>query len=92
MLPVRPSCRRCGHAVDETPLSPRGSVEASTTVRVAAAGFHPPYRIGYVKLDDGPRVLALFEFDPTERVVRGSRVIVGRSEADGLLRARPEAS
>jgi hypothetical protein len=59
-------------------------------VRVAAAGFQPPYRIGYVKLDDGPRVLALFASDAAERVGRAGRVIIERSATDGLLRAGPE--
>jgi uncharacterized OB-fold protein len=76
--------------VNEAELSAHGSVEAWTTVRVAAAGFQPPYRIGYVKLDDGPRLLTRFDFDPAQRLERRSRVTIERSAADGLLRAHPE--
>jgi uncharacterized OB-fold protein len=90
MFPLRPACRRCGHSLDEYGLAPNGSVEASTTVRIAASGFEPPYRIGYVKLDAGPRVLALFAFDMNERVAWGRRVAVGLGAADGLLQARAE--
>lgn len=89
MFPMRPACRRCGSSVEEAQVSPAGSVEASTTVRVAGAGFGPPYRIGYVKLDDGPRVLALFECAVSERIAHGRRVRVDRSE-DGVVRAWPD--
>jgi uncharacterized OB-fold protein len=89
MVPVRPACRRCGSPVEEAEVSPAGVVEASTTVRVAGAGFAPPYRIGYVKLDDGPRVLALFMCPVSERIAHGRRVRVERGD-DGLVRAWPE--
>ncbi len=58
-------------------------------MRVAAAGFQPPYRIGYVKLDDGPRVLTLFASDAAEWVGRATRVTIEQSATDGLLRAVP---
>jgi uncharacterized OB-fold protein len=91
MFPLRLACRRCGSPVEEAHVSPSGSVEAATTVRVAGSGFAPPYRIGYVKLDDGPRVLALFMCAISERVAHGRRVRVERS-TDGLVRAWPESA
>jgi uncharacterized OB-fold protein len=56
--PLRHACRRCGGPLLESILGGRGRLYAWTIVRAAAEGFDPPYALGYVLLDDGPRVLA----------------------------------
>ena len=55
----------------------------------SGSGFQPPYRIGYVKLDDGPRVLTLFASDAAEWGRTSHFVTIEQSATDGLLRAVP---
>jgi uncharacterized OB-fold protein len=56
-------------------------------VRVAAPGFEAPYRIGYVRLDEGPRVLVQLSSE-SEAVLRpGHEVVVQSSGVDAILRA-----
>lgn len=64
-------CRSCGHAltrqlprcpwcrgdVAAERFGPQGSVWAVTVLHVAAGDRDVPYRLAYVDLDDGPRVL-----------------------------------
>ncbi|MEU1692872.1 OB-fold domain-containing protein [Streptomyces hirsutus] len=45
--------------MDRETFPPRGSVWASTVVRIDVGTRRPPYGIAYVDLDDGPRVLVL---------------------------------
>lgn len=57
--PATPRCPWCGSAVDRETFPPRGSVWASTVVRIDVGTRRPPYGVAYVDLDDGPRVLVL---------------------------------
>jgi uncharacterized protein len=52
-----PACPACGGATARTACGPRGSVWASTVVRIPVPGREPPYGLAYVDLEDGPRVL-----------------------------------
>lgn len=54
-LPWCPVCR--GPLVDDT-FSPLGSMWASTVVAIPVGNRKPPFALGYIDLDDGPRVLA----------------------------------
>lgn len=88
-LPLRTACRRCGSRLAAHELSPGGQIEASTTVHVAASGFDAPYVLGYVKLDEGPRVLASIAM--TSEAAAGRRVVLLIGAGDGLPHARPES-
>ncbi|MAG95497.1 MAG: OB-fold domain-containing protein [Alphaproteobacteria bacterium] len=62
-FPRRAECPVCGpDKLEESTSSGRGTVYASTVVRVPSpAGLKPPYAYGYVDLEpEGPRVFALF--------------------------------
>jgi uncharacterized OB-fold protein len=53
-----PACAVCGGATAPSAAGPRGTVWASTVVRIPVPGRTPPYGLAYVDLDAGPRVLA----------------------------------
>jgi uncharacterized OB-fold protein len=53
-----PACPVCGAATARVACGPRGSVWASTVVRIPVPGREPPYGLAYVDLEHGPRVLA----------------------------------
>ena len=53
------ACRRCGDAshLEWREVSGAGRVYTFTVVhRAAVPGFHPPYAIAWIDLDEGPRV------------------------------------
>jgi len=67
-------CPEClGSSVEPVELPKTGTIFAHTTVRMPAANFKPPYSIGYVELDGGPRIFAHFEVSP-EQLKIGTRV------------------
>jgi uncharacterized protein len=50
-------CASClGRDVSRVHLSAKGRLYTLTTVAMAPPGFSAPYRLGWVDLDDGPRV------------------------------------
>lgn len=53
-----PACPLCGARTAPARSGPRGSVWASTVVRIPVPSRQPPYGLAYVDLDDGPRILA----------------------------------
>jgi uncharacterized protein len=76
-------CPRCFGEMHETAFAPAGTVWSFTTVLVPSPTRKPPYRIAYVDLDDGPRILCDVALDAPLRI--GARVHVG---VDGdMLRA-----
>ncbi|MCU1626481.1 MAG: hypothetical protein JWP64_1430 [Pseudonocardia sp.] len=84
-----PACPACGGAVDPASFGPFGTVWSATVVRIPVPGRPPPYRLAYVDLDDGPRVLAHVVTDPTaDRVLPapvGGRVRLLPTTDDGDL-------
>lgn len=81
----RPYCPACGGDVAQAHFGPDGVVWSSTTVRIAVGDRLPPYRLAYVDLDDGPRVLAHIwpPDDPNPQV--GARARIRGLNDDGDL-------
>ncbi|MCW0212085.1 MAG: OB-fold domain-containing protein [Pseudonocardia sp.] len=86
-----PACPACGGAVEPASFGPFGKVWSATVVRIPVPGRTPPYRLAYVDLDDGPRVLAHVQADgAAERVVAASigsrvRLLPDTDEGDLLV-------
>ena len=53
---VCPSC--LGRTLSRVHLTEKGRLHSVTTVAMAPPGFRAPYRLGWVDLEDGPRVFA----------------------------------
>jgi uncharacterized OB-fold protein len=53
-----PWCPLCRGPVVADSFSPSGSMWASTRVDIPVGVRKPPFALGYIDLDDGPRVLA----------------------------------
>jgi uncharacterized OB-fold protein len=64
----------CGATMQDVAFDATGTVYASTTVHVSTPNFEAPYRLGYVDLDNGLRLLGHFEGAPA--VAPGQRVHV----------------
>ncbi len=61
-FPLREHCPRCGRALDACSLGGRGTLYTYTVVRVRPPlGLPAPYAVGYVDLEQGPRVFALLD-------------------------------
>lgn len=82
-----PRCPVCHGELAAEHFGPRGTVWAATVVRIPVSGRTPPYRLAYVDLDDGPRVLAhlagTLAGQQAEPVAIGSRVRLARRSATG---------
>lgn len=71
-----PRIGHCDRPMEPVDVAPRGRVESYSDVRIAPPELKPPYRIAYVRLDAGPRVVARLEgelsqlLDPTDRIVQ----------------------
>ncbi len=58
ILPPTAACPTCGSSrLEVASFSPRGRITTFTVVRVAAAGFLPPFVVAMVELDQGPWVM-----------------------------------
>jgi uncharacterized protein len=79
--PRCPSCR-CT-SVSPALFGPGGLVWAATTIRIASPGRTPPYRLAYVDIDEGPRVLVHLASDDESLPLPGSRVWLAGSTGDG---------
>ncbi|MGH2784329.1 MAG: Zn-ribbon domain-containing OB-fold protein [Actinomycetota bacterium] len=56
-FPQTTTCPACmGRDLGRVHLSEKGRLHSVTTVAVAPPGFQAPYRLGWVDLDNGPRV------------------------------------
>jgi uncharacterized OB-fold protein len=84
---VVPACPVCGAAVSRAGCGPRGSVWASTVVRIPVPDREPPYGLAYVDIEDGPRILAHTPGDAAMPV--GSSVELGPLSAAGDLTVVP---
>ncbi len=88
ILPPTAACPSCGSTDLETAsLSPRGKIATFTVVRVAAAGFRPPFVVAMAELDQGPWVMGTVKGISPEAATMeliGRRVKVGseRTAAD----------
>lgn len=61
-FPWRDYCPRCGRPLDACSLGGRGTLYTWTVVRVRPPlGLPAPYAVGYVDLEQGPRVFALLD-------------------------------
>src|ERR1039457_3048696 len=56
-----PRVAHCDRPMIPVGLAPRGRVESFSDVQIAPAELRPPYRIAYVRLQSGPRVVARLE-------------------------------
>jgi uncharacterized OB-fold protein len=72
-------------ATEWRPARGTGTLVAVTTSRVAAPGFTPPYMVGIVRLDEGPRVFAPLLNAPPD-VAPGRRMRVVWQETGGAHR------
>lgn len=77
--PRRHACRLDGTPLEAHELSGRGTLQAFTTIRVAPAGFEPPYLLGFVVLEEGPRVLVQLP-ELTAETARAGLPVVVRAE------------
>lgn len=89
--PAQRRCTACGawDQLDDEPLPRAGSLFAWTVVHVAAADppLPVPYAVGYVDLDDGPRVLGpiAVDGDPETALRSGRRLtLVPHDPADDV--------
>ena len=78
-------CPQCRGALREERFAPEGVVFASTVMRVGVPGHEPPYAIGYVVLDEGPRVFVHSD----ELLAPGSRARIVSVSSRGDLVAAP---
>lgn len=77
-------CAACGARTTPAMFAPTGTIWSSTTVHVAVGDRQPPYRIGYVDLDGGPRLLVALP--ATSLTGIGDRVVVRADPgADDLI-------
>lgn len=69
-------CPVCGGELASVAFGPAGTVWSSTVVRIPIPGRVPPFRLAYVDLDDGPRILAHAPGSTAAPLVVGARVNV----------------
>lgn len=80
----RPFCLACGGELRWQRATGSGTVQSLTVVRVSVLpNLEPPYVVGLVDLDEGPRFLAALEATPGE-VAIGDRVDVAWRMRTGL--------
>ena len=82
-------CPTCSGEIEPASFGPEGTVWASTTVRIPIPGRTPPYRLAYVDLDEGPRVLAHVPGEDLVPLMVGSRVAVVSMSPEGDLEVMP---
>lgn len=71
------TCPACGAAVEDRTVAPAGTVWSQTLVHLPFGDLTVGYRLVYVDIDDGPRVLCRQVADATARPVAiGDRVAV----------------
>lgn len=79
-----PRLMHCDRAMQPAPLRPLGRVEVWSTVHVAPGEHRTPYRIAYVRLLDGPRIVAKLAADcPADADGRPVRLIAETDQLSG---------
>ncbi len=85
ILPPTAACPKCGSPdLKVAEFSPAGRITTFTVVRVAAAGFRPPFVVAMVELDQGPWVMGTVKGirpDAATMSLIGRRVKVGSERA-----------
>ena len=86
-----PLLMHCDRKTDSTALTGEGRIESVTTIRIAPERFPVPYHLAYVRLVEGPRVLARVEDGTDPAPSSGSAVRVRPVSPDNhaALIARP---
>lgn len=82
-------CPVCGGELASVAFGPTGTVWSSTVVRIPIPGRVPPFRLAYVDLDDGPRILAHAPGSTAAPLVVGARVNVVTVSSLGDLEVHP---
>ncbi|WP_120003742.1 Zn-ribbon domain-containing OB-fold protein [Nesterenkonia muleiensis] len=83
-------CPRCGAGVERRRLPCTGTVWSHTRVHLPFGEHSNGYRLSYVDLDDGPRVLCRTEAEYPEIII-GDRVrVLPLTPSDNLVDAAPE--
>lgn len=61
--PARPACGACGALIEDTevPIGRRATLQRCTVCHVAPSGVRAPYVLGFVRLSEGPELLACIE-------------------------------
>jgi uncharacterized OB-fold protein len=85
----QPWCPVCQGELAAATFSPAGTVWSSTLVGIPVNTRRPPFVLGYVDLDDGPRVLA--HIRAAAALAIDTRVTVVGTELGDLV-AEPEVS
>lgn len=86
-----PRTGHCDQPMELVEITPFGRVEAFSDVQIAPPELKPPYRIAYVRLNAGPRVVARLEGelsklpDPTDRNVHLTLAPVGVGGSPALV-------
>jgi len=87
-FPPRQVCNGCrGREFKDVTLSPKGTIETFTVIRVAPSGFEDeaPYAVGIVKLDDGVKITAQIADCKPDEIKIGDKVRIEfrRVQQDG---------
>lgn len=85
-----PGCPMCRGPMVPADFAPTGSMWASTVVAIPVGLRTPPFALGYIDLDDGPRVLAHLT-EPTALPI-DTRVTVTGVEHGDLVATAGDAS
>jgi|SRR3990172_5206767 len=84
ILPPTAACPKCGGSdLKVADFSPRGKITTFTVVRVAAAGFQPPFVVAMVELDQGPWIMGTVKRIQPEAAAMG---LIGRRVSVGSER------
>lgn len=79
------TCPACGAAVENRAVAPVGTVWSRTLVHLPFGDLTVGYRLVYVDIDDGPRVLCRQMVDATSPAVIGDRVTVAADDTGFTL-------
>lgn len=83
-----PWCPVCYAAITDTTFAPTGRAWSSVAVAIPVNDLKPPFAMGYLDLDDGPRVLV--RLDTPTAVPIDTRMRIIRSERGDLIAIRDE--
>jgi uncharacterized OB-fold protein len=83
-----PWCPICYAAVQDTDFAPAGRLWSSTVIALRVGQRRPPFALGYLDLDDGPRVMVHLE-EPVALPL-GTRAAIVRVEHGDLVAAVEE--
>jgi uncharacterized OB-fold protein len=78
-----PWCPVCYGPVQDTDFTPEGRLWSSTVIALRVGQRRPPFALGYLDLDDGPRVMVHLE-EPVA-APPGARAVVTRTEHGDLV-------